>query len=272
VTTRMTLPKLFKMKKQQTPISCLTCYDASFAYWFDQAELDVLLIGDSLGQVIQGHDSTIPVTLEDMCYHTHHVSRVLKQSFLMADIPFLQQADFQRTLHASQALMQAGAQMVKMEGGRWLAPTIERLSQLDIPVCAHLGYTPQSIHTLGGPKLMGRTAQQAQQLLTEAQDLVSAGACMLIVECVPDALGQQLSNTLPCPVIGIGAGPDCDGQILVNYDIFGLTPGQIPPFAQCFLTAQNPSILKATQAYRDAVRQRTFPRPRIISKKTTVCQ
>ena len=255
----ITISTLNKMKKNQNPISCLTCYDASHSFWFDQADIDVLLVGDSLGQVVQGHDTTVPVTLAQMVYHTQCVSRQASRCFIMADVPFLEQATFERALQAAQALMQAGANMIKMEGGTWLASTVAKLAERDIPVCAHIGYTPQSIHALGGPKMAGKTTQQATSLIEQAQQLEQAGAQLMIVECVPDHLAATLANTLTCPVIGIGSGPDCDGQILVSYDMLGITPPPLPPFARCFLDQNNPSILQACQHFKQQVVDRTFP-------------
>ncbi|MBM93418.1 MAG: 3-methyl-2-oxobutanoate hydroxymethyltransferase [Legionellales bacterium] len=262
MTHSLTLKKLQHMKHQNEPICALTCYDSSFAYHLNKAQIELVLVGDSLGQVIQGHDSTIPVSVNDICYHTRAVRQQLSYSFLMADIPFLAQATLERALQAAQAIMQAGAQMVKLEGGTWLIPIIQHLTNCGVPVCAHLGYTPQSVHAFSGPKLIGKQEHQAHELIESAHKLCEAGAAILVLECVPDALAETLSKELPCPVIGIGAGPGCDGQILVSYDLLGLTPQGIPPFAECFLNETFPSIIEAICAYRTAVKTGTFPTPR----------
>jgi 3-methyl-2-oxobutanoate hydroxymethyltransferase len=252
---------LLKMKQNKNPISCLTCYDASFAYWFNKAEIDVLLIGDTLGEIIQGHKNTLPVTVENIAYHTANVSRNLTHCFLMADIPFLQHATLDKVLFAAEKIMQAGACMIKLEGGSWLAPTVNKLTELGIPVCAHLGFTPQSIHSFGRAKIVGRAQTQAQTIINDAKNLTAAGAQLLIVECIPDNLTKTLATTLSCPVIGIGSGPDADGQILVSYDALGITP-TIPPIAKCFLTEKNNTILAASLNYKNQVSTKQFPLPR----------
>lgn len=258
---QVNIQTLLKMKQNKMPISALTCYDASFAFWFNQAEIHILLVGDTLGEIIQGHKSTIPVTVADIVYHTANVYRNLSYSFLIADMPFLQHATIDKAITTAHKLMQAGACMVKLEGGAWLANTIQKLTELGIPVCAHLGYTPQSLHSFGGAKIIGKTQSQAENLIKDAKTLATAGAQLLIVECIPDALGKTLSEQLPIPVIGIGAGPYCDGQILVSYDMLGITPN-CPPIAKCFLTQENPSILAATKAYKQAVTAQEFPTKR----------
>ena len=252
---------LYKKKQAKEKISALTCYDASFAYWFDKAQIDILLVGDTLGEIIQGHKTTIPVSVEDIVYHTTIVKRNLKHSFLMSDIPFLQHATFEKTITAAEKIMQAGACMIKIEGGSWLAPTIEKLNCIGIPVCAHLGFTPQSIHNFGAAKIVGKEKSKAEQLINEAKILVEAGAKILIVECIPDALTKKLASILPCPVIGIGAGPDADGQILVSYDMLGITPN-IPPIAKCFLNKTHHTVLQATTEYKNQVENKTFPQTR----------
>ena len=253
--------KLYIKKQKQEKISALTCYDASFAYWFNEAKIDVLLVGDTLGEIIQGHKTTIPVSVDDIVYHTTIVQKNLTHSFLISDLPFLQHATFEKTISAAEKIMQAGACMIKIEGDSWLAPTIEKLSTLGIPVCAHLGFTPQSIHSFGSAKIIGKENSQAKILINDAKKLVDAGAKLLIVECIPDELAKKLSDILPCPVIGIGSGPYTDGQILVSYDMLGITPN-MPPIAKCFLTAQHNTILAATLEYKAQVENTKFPQPR----------
>lgn len=219
----------------------------------------MLLVGDSLGMVLQGHDSTLPVTLEDMTYHTACVKRGNQGAFIVADMPFMANATLEQTLNSSARLMQAGAHMVKLEGTRWLAESIRILAEHGIPVCAHMGLTPQSVNLLGGYKVQGRQEAQARKMLEDAQALEQAGAAMLLLECVPTSLAQQISQAVQVPVIGIGAGVHADGQVLVVQDALGLSrTGHMPRFVKNFMQGQ-PDILAALKAYVTAVKDQSFP-------------
>lgn len=219
----------------------------------------MLLVGDSLGMVLQGHDSTLPVTLEDMAYHTACVKRGNQGAFIVADMPFMANATLEQTLNSSARLMQAGAHMVKLEGTRWLAESIRILAEHGIPVCAHMGLTPQSVNLLGGYKVQGRQEAQARKMLEDAQALEQAGAAMLLLECVPTSLAQQISQAIQVPVIGIGAGVHADGQVLVVQDALGLSrTGHTPRFVKNFMQGQ-PDILAALKAYVTAVKDQSFP-------------
>ena len=255
----VTLTKLAQMRAAAEPIAMLTCYDASFAAVFDAAGVHSLLVGDSLGMVVQGHGSTLPVTLADIAYHTAAVARGNRHAWLIADMPF---GTYQSSLAAAYdnaaRLMQAGAQMVKVEGGEWLAPTVEMMAKRGIPVCAHLGLTPQSVHALGGYRVQGKTIEAAEQLKRDALALQAAGASLLVLEMVPAALAAELTELLAIPTIGIGAGNRCSGQVLVLHDMIGVYPGRVPKFAKNFMDGQ-PSVLAAAQAYVAAVQSRTFP-------------
>ncbi len=255
----VTLTKLAQMRAAAEPIAMLTCYDASFAAVFDAAGVHSLLVGDSLGMVVQGHGSTLPVTLADIAYHTAAVARGNRHAWLIADMPF---GTYQSSLAAAYdnaaRLMQAGAQMVKVEGGEWLAPTVEMMAKRSIPVCAHLGLTPQSVHALGGYRVQGKTIEAAEQLKRDALALQAAGASLLVLEMVPAALAAELTELLAIPTIGIGAGNRCSGQVLVLHDMIGVYPGRVPKFAKNFMDGQ-PSVLAAAQAYVAAVQSRTFP-------------
>jgi 3-methyl-2-oxobutanoate hydroxymethyltransferase len=258
---RLTVPALAAMAKDGTKIAMLTAYDASFAALAERAGIDVLLVGDSLGMVIQGHDSTLPVTLEDVLYHTRCVAAGCARPLVIADLPFgsYQQSPAQ-AYAASAAALAAGAQMVKLEGGAWLAPTVEFLVARGVPVCGHVGLQPQSVNALGGYRVQGKTADAAALLVAEAQALVAAGAALLVVECVPQALGEALTQAVTAPVIGIGAGPRCSGQVLVLYDALGIQPGRAARFVRNFMPGQA-SIEGALAAYAAAVRDGSFPGP-----------
>jgi 3-methyl-2-oxobutanoate hydroxymethyltransferase len=257
----MTLPRLLAMHAAREPIAMLTCYDASFAALLDAAGVDVLLVGDSLGMVVQGEASTLPVTLEQVAYHVRCVARGNRHAWLIGDLPFgSYQASVAAAVDSSVALMRAGAQMVKLEGGAWLAPTVEALVRAGIPVCAHLGLTPQSVHALGGYRVQGKDEAGAAQLRRDAQALVAAGATMLVLEMVPAALAAELTQTLPIPTIGIGAGNGCSGQVLVLHDMLAVYPGRRPRFVRDFMAGQG-SIRAAVEAYIAAVRDRSFPGP-----------
>lgn len=247
------------LKKQSQPIVCLTAYDAAFAHCAAQAELDVLLVGDSLGMVVQGHHNTLSVTLDEMVYHTKLVQRGnQQQAWCIADLPFMSDASLEQVLQSSARLIkEGGADMVKLEGGTRVLAFVEALTQLGIPVCGHLGLLPQSV-LKKGYRVQGRDETEAQHLLDEALALQDAGVDMLVLECVPSALAERISKALKIPVIGIGAGVKTDGQVLVVYDILGLTPGHTPSFSHNFLQGAN-SIKQAMTSYAEAVRHRRFP-------------
>ena len=252
---------LAQMKAEGEPIACLTAYDASFARLVDEAGTDLVLVGDSLGMVIQGHDTTVPVTVDDIIYHARAVSRHMRRAFLMADMPFMSFSSATQALDNAVRLMQeGGAMMVKLEGGASQVRIVEHLAGHDIPVCAHLGLRPQSVHKIGGFKVQGRDAEQAEQMITDARALQDAGADIVLLECVPNEVGRQVRESLEVPVIGIGAGPDVDGQILVLYDILGVTQGRLPRFVKNF-NEDVPSLAAACAAYVDAVKSRSYPAP-----------
>jgi 3-methyl-2-oxobutanoate hydroxymethyltransferase len=248
------------MKAESRRIVALTAYDAGFARSMD-ACVDVVLVGDSLGMVCQGHDSTLPVTIDDIVYHTACVARGLASAFLMSDLPFQADAGTERALVASTRCLQAGAQMVKLEGADHKLEVIHFLAEREIPVCAHLGLTPQSVLRLGGYKLQGREEDAARKLLEDAVAVADAGADLLVLECVPSALAAQITAAVAIPTIGIGAGPECDGQILVMHDLLGLNSGhRRPRFVKDFL-ADGRSIEASFTAYAVAVRDGSFPGP-----------
>ena len=258
---RLSAPAIAAMARDGVRIAMLTAYDASFAQAAERASVDVLLIGDSLGMVIQGHDSTLPVTLADVLYHTRCVAAGCARPLLIADLPFgSYQASAGNAYAASAAALQAGAQMVKLEGGTWLAPTVEFLTARGIPVCGHVGLQPQAVHALGGYRVQGKTPDAAGALLADADALVAAGASMLVLECVPRALGETLTRAVDVPVIGIGAGPACSGQVLVMYDALGIQPGRPARFVRNFLAGRD-SVEAALAAYVAAVKDGTFPGP-----------
>lgn len=255
---KRTLSYLQKLKSQNQPIVCLTAYDAAFAHWANQAEVDVLLVGDSLGMVVQGQSNTLSVTLDDMVYHTRLVQRGNHQAWCIADLPFMADSSLQQALDSSARLLkEGGADMVKLEGGMRAVPIVEALSALGVPVCGHLGLLPQSV-LKKGYRVQGRVQAEAERLMNEALALEAAGADMLVLECVPSALAVQVSQRLQIPVIGIGAGAGTDGQVLVMYDILGLTVGKTPSFSENFLTHRD-SIDGAIAAYAQAVRSGAFP-------------
>jgi 3-methyl-2-oxobutanoate hydroxymethyltransferase len=259
-TKSLTISSLLKMRADGEKITSLTAYDASFGTLFDQIGIDIILVGDSLGNVIQGHASTLPVRIEDMVYHTSCVSRNIVRTFVIADMPFATYADPQSALHHAALLMQAGAKMIKLEGGSWLVPIVEHLVRQGIPVCAHLGLTPQSVNTLGGFKVQGKLAAQAQQMIQDAKNLESAGAQMLVLEAIPSSLGKIITESIQIPTIGIGAGPDCSGQVLVMHDALGAFPGRQPKFVKNFL-ASTGSIEKAVELFIAQVKSGEFPAP-----------
>lgn len=257
--SRLSLTALRKMKAAQEKIAVLTAYDASFSHALEQAGVEVILVGDSLGMVIQGQESTVPVTVDDMIYHTANVVRGCETPFIIADMPFMSYANAEKAIaNAARLMAEGGAQMVKLEGGEIIADTVEQLTSRGIPVCAHLGLLPQSVHRLGGYLVQGREQQAAEELLADAIRLEQAGADMLVLECVPATLAQRITEALLIPVIGIGAGKDCDGQVLVIYDMLGLTPGRRPRFSHDFL-ADTGSIQAALSSYVQAVKSAEFP-------------
>jgi 3-methyl-2-oxobutanoate hydroxymethyltransferase len=255
----VTLPALLEMKKNQEKIAMLTCYDACFASVLDASGVDILLIGDSLGMVLAGMPSTLPVTMEMMEYHTRCVAAGNKNAFIVADMPFgSYQESVEQAYRNAAKLMAAGANMVKLEGTAWLAPTVEYLTTRDIPVCAHLGLTPQSVSALGGYRVQGRDAKAAKILKSNAKAMQEAGSQLVLFELIPGKLAADISKSLTVPTIGIGAGVDCDGQVLVLHDMLNVFPGKKPKFVRNFMDNQ-PSIQAAVQAYVSAVKDKTFP-------------
>ncbi len=256
---KVTTRQLLKMKKSQQPIAMLTCYDASFAAIEEAAGVDVILVGDSLGMVIQGHDTTLKVSVDDIVYHCKAVANGLDKCMLLADMPFMSYHNIGSALgNAARMMQEGGAQMVKLEGGAEQVHIVEALAAQGIPVCAHLGLKPQSVHKLGGYLVQGRGEAAALKMLEEATLLEAAGADLLLLECVPALLAKQITAAVGIPVIGIGAGAGCDGQVLVLQDILGITPGKPPSFSHNFMTAGR-DIQGALQAYVNAVQTGSFP-------------
>lgn len=248
---------LLAMKQTKEKITCLTAYDASFSRLIDQAGIDVMLVGDSLGMVIQGHSTTIPVTIDKMVYHTQAVVKARKRAFIIADLPFLSYPTIDTALKNAAKLMQsAGAQMVKLEGAH--TEIIKKLVDFAVPVCAHLGLLPQSINQLGQYKVQGKDVKEAKRMTEEAIKVEQAGASLLVLECVPAELASAISKQLTIPVIGIGAGVSCDGQVLVLYDMLGITMGIRPRFSKDFMqvAADIPSAIKQ---FHQQVKQEQFP-------------
>jgi len=233
--SRLTLTQLRQMKAEGDKIAVLTAYDASFSTILEQAGIEVILVGDSLGMVIQGQESTLPVTVDEMVYHTKSVVRGSEQVFVIADMPFMSYANATQAIsNAARLMAEGGAQMVKLEGGAVVTDIVKQLVERGIPVCGHLGLLPQSVHHIGGYRVQGREPDSAKTLIEEAKQLAQAGADMLVLECVPAALGQAITAAVDIPVIGIGAGADCDGQVLVLYDMLGITPGKRPSLQSGF--------------------------------------
>ena len=250
---------LVRMKAEGEKIAAITAYDASFATLVDDAGADVVLVGDSLGMVIQGHDTTVPVTLDDIIYHCKAVAKGMYRPFLMADMPFMTYASREQALDNAVRLMQeGGAKMVKLEGGAGQVEIVEFLASHDIAVCAHLGLKPQSVHKVGGFRVQGREEAAAEQMQKDALALEAAGADIVLLECIPANLGAQITKAMHVPVIGIGAGPDTDGQILVLYDVLDITAGRKPKFSKNFMAGQD-SALEAVKAYVQAVKSRSYP-------------
>ena len=255
----VTLQRLLEMHAGGEKIAMLTCYDAAFASVLDEMGVDVLLVGDSLGMVLQGQASTVPVTMDEMAYHTRCVARGNRAAWVIGDLPFgSYHASLEAAWHNASRLVQAGAHMVKLEGGGWTAPTVRFLTERGIPVCAHLGLTPQTVTMLGGYKVQGRDEAAAALLRQQAAELVAAGAQMLVLEMVPAALAAELTRTLPIPVIGIGAGVACSGQVLVLHDMLDVTPGRRPRFVKNFMQSAA-SVQDAVKRYVTEVKAQTFP-------------
>ena len=250
---------LRRMKEDGAPIACLTAYDASFAQLVDLAGVDLILVGDSLGMVIQGHETTVPVTVDDVVYHTRIVARGVSRAFLVSDLPFMSYASPTQALDNAVRLMQeGGAMMVKLEGGQGQVDVVSCLARHDIPVCAHVGLKPQSVHKIGGFRVQGREPSAVRRMVEDAKALEGAGADLLLLECVPNEVGDLVSQAIQLPIIGIGAGPSVHGQVLVLYDMLGLTLGRTPRFVRNFMEDAD-SALEALQAYVHAVRNRDYP-------------
>jgi len=263
----MTLHRLRAMHAEGEKIAMLTCYDASFARLLDDAGVDVLLVGDSLGMVLQGHDSTVPVSIDEMAYHTQCVARANRWAWIIGDLPFgSYHASVDQAVRSAVRLMQSGAHMVKLEGGGWTAEIVRALVERGIPVCAHLGLTPQSVHALGGYRVQGRDEAAARTLRAHARELAEAGASMLVLELMPSALAGELTQTLRIPVIGIGAGAGCSGQVLVLHDMLGITRGRLPRFVRNFMSdatsddkAASGGVEAAVRRFVAAVKDGSFP-------------
>ncbi len=257
---KITLNSLASMKQSGEKITMLTAYDATMAYIASNNGMDILLVGDSLGMVCQGESTTVPVTVEEMCYHTRCVSKASHGALVLSDLPFGSCATEDQTLSNAIKLMQAGAEMVKLEGERWLAPVVTRLRQQGIPTCVHMGLTPQSVNVFGGYKVQGRDLAQANMMIASAIELEAAGAGMLVLECIPATLAKEVTHSVSIPVVGIGAGPDTDGQVLVIYDMLNLTAGKPLRFVKNYM-ADAPTPQEAIRLYADEVKSGCFPAP-----------
>ncbi len=256
--TAISLSHLRAHRDAGTKFSVVTAYDACFAEAASAAGIDCLLVGDSLGMVLQGHASTLPVTVHDMAYHTRCVASAKPASFVIADMPFMAAATLDTAMQAAQTLMQQGAQMIKLEGSMHLTDLIRRYRDQGVPTCCHLGLTPQFVNQFGGYKVQGRDQRTADQMVEAAIALQAAGADMLLLECVPNALTTRIMEETTVPVVGIGAGPEPTGQVLVMHDLLGITPGKPARFVKNFLEGQ-PSIQAALRAYDQAVKEGRFP-------------
>lgn len=255
---KFTVASLQKFKNEHQKFGTITAYDAAFARIFDECEVPALLVGDSLGMVIQGRTSTIGVTIDDVAYHTKCVASNAKNSLIIADMPFMTYNNTDKACSNATKLMEAGASVIKMEGGAWLSNTITTLVNNGVPVCAHLGLTPQSVNVFGGYKIQGRGYDQAQKIIDDAHSIEDAGASCLVLECIPSDLAKRITEELTIPTIGIGAGKDTDGQILVMHDAFGLTPGHTPKFARNFLL-ETGNFKDAVELYLKEVANGNFP-------------
>ncbi|EAT11882.1 3-methyl-2-oxobutanoate hydroxymethyltransferase [Bermanella marisrubri] len=258
--SKTTINTLHKIKQNQEKFSVVTAYDATFAGLASTSGIDVLLVGDSLGMVLQGKDSTVPVTMEEMCYHTQAVKNGNQGSLLMVDMPFMSYATPEQAMANAAELMQAGAEILKLEGGAWLVDTVEMLSERGVPVCAHLGLTPQYVHKFGGYKVQGKEQAAAEQMLADAKAMEAAGADLILLECVPSELAKTLTESINIPVIGIGAGSDTTGQVLVCYDMLGMNSGHVPKFVKNFLI-DGRNIQQAFAAFDQEVKSGDFPGP-----------
>lgn len=257
----VTLHTLRQLKADHIRFSCLTCYDATFAAAMARAEVETILIGDSLGMVVQGHDSTLPVTVDDMAYHTAAVARGNRTALLLADMPFLSYATTPDALTNAATLMRAGAHVVKLEGGAWLCDTVRSLARGGIPACIHMGLTPQFVNVFGGYRVQGRENAAAQQMVDDAIALEAAGTALLLLECVPADVARRVHDAVTIPVIGIGAGPHCDGQVLVLHDMLGLHSGKPARFVKNFLSTGNGSIEDAFRCFVNEVKSGAYPAP-----------
>ena len=257
--SKTTISTLNRMKSEREKIAVITSYDASFTQQIEMAGMDVILVGDSLGMVVQGHESTLPVTVDDMVYHTANVMRVSERAMVIADMPFMSHGTPGQALDTAGRLMkEGGAHMVKIEGGAPQLDTVRHLTARAVPVCGHLGLMPQSIHQLGAYKVQGRGEHEGERILKDAVGLQQAGAQMLVLECIPAILAAEVTQALDIPVIGIGAGVDTDGQVLVLYDMLGVTTKGTPSFVKDFL-AESDSVQDALSAYVKAVKDKSFP-------------
>jgi 3-methyl-2-oxobutanoate hydroxymethyltransferase len=255
---KVSLLTLNKKKQVREKLVMITTYDASFAKVVDEAQVEMILVGDSLGNVIQGRESTVPVTVEDIAYHTECVKRGTSKALIISDMPFMSYATLDRALFSAEKFMQAGGEMVKMEGGEWLCESVRRLSDNGIPCCGHLGLQPQSVNFIGGFRVQGRDTAVAKKIMQDSLLLQEAGAKLLVLECVPRILAEEIAKTLTIPVIGIGAGENCDGQVLVIYDLLGIGKQPLPKFVKNFMEG-NTSILAAVKAYVREVKEGIFP-------------
>jgi 3-methyl-2-oxobutanoate hydroxymethyltransferase len=256
----VTIPTLLAMRAAGDKIAMLTCYDASFAALMDRSGVEILLVGDSLGMVCAGYDSTLPVTVADVAYHTASVARGNNYALVLADMPFGSYTTKEAAHDNAVTLMRAGAQMVKIEGGAWLADTVRFLVERGIPVCAHIGLTPQFVHQFGGYRVQGKTHEAADKLKADALALQDAGAALVLMEAIPAGLAKEVTDALHVPTIGIGAGPDCSGQVLVMHDLLGVFPGRKARFVKNFMEGRT-SIASAVDAYVAAVKDGSFPAP-----------
>ncbi|PNK61028.1 3-methyl-2-oxobutanoate hydroxymethyltransferase [Psychrobacter sp. FDAARGOS_221] len=264
----ITLSTLKKYKKEGRKFSCLTCYDAMFAKMMQNAQIDTILIGDSLGMVVQGHDSTLPVTVDDMAYHTGNVARSNEHALILADLPFMSYVTLEDAIANTRQIMQAGAHVIKIEGGAELADTVAALTAAGAPICVHLGLTPQSVNVFGGYKVQGKSEDSAAKLMADVRAVVDAGAAIILLECVPAALAKQVTEAVDVPVIGIGAGADTDGQVLVMHDMLGVTHGRTARFVHDFLTDERNqqgervgSVEGAFALYHQSVMEGSYPGP-----------
>lgn len=257
----ITLSTLNKLKTEGKKFSCLTAYDSTFSHLISGCGIEVLLVGDSLGMVLQGKESTVPVTIEEMVYHTECVSRGNQGSLIMADMPFMSCTTDAQTFDNAAKLMRAGAHVIKIEGGSWLLDSVTKLTNRGIPVCVHLGLTPQSVHKFGGYKVQGRNEEARKTLIHDSIEAEKAGASILLYECIPSELASEVMTKVNIPVIGIGAGPSTDAQVLVLHDMLGATPRKPATFVHNFMKDGDGSIQGAISAYDQAVKNKNFPKP-----------